>query len=95
MADYKLSNQAKDDSIRVHQFGVKQFGEKQADLYFDTLFECLDVIALQPFAFVDVSYIKPGYRGCVCGPHSIFYRVKKEIAEIMTTIGREDLTSVE
>ena len=56
MADYKLSNQAKNDLIRVHQFGVKQFGEKQADLYFDTLFECIDVIALRPFAFEDVSY---------------------------------------
>jgi toxin ParE1/3/4 len=31
MANYKLSNVAKEDLIRIHHYGAKQFGIKQAD----------------------------------------------------------------
>ena len=45
MANYRLSNDAKDDLIRIHQYGVRQFGESQADKYFNTFFEYFDLIA--------------------------------------------------
>jgi toxin ParE1/3/4 len=35
MSNYKLSNEAKADLIRIHQFGVRTFGTKQADKYFN------------------------------------------------------------
>jgi len=28
MANYKLSNEAKEDLIRIHQYGMRQFGIK-------------------------------------------------------------------
>lgn len=31
MSKYKLSNTAKEDLIRIHHYGVKKFGVKQAD----------------------------------------------------------------
>jgi toxin ParE1/3/4 len=34
MAEYRLSNEAKNDLIRIHQYGVEKFGEIQADNYF-------------------------------------------------------------
>ncbi len=39
MKKIKLSNVAKDDLIRIHQYGLKQFGVKQADKYFNDFFE--------------------------------------------------------
>ena len=33
MADYKLSNEAKEDLIRIHHYGVEKFGLAQADKY--------------------------------------------------------------
>ena len=42
MADYKLSNTAKEDLIRIHQFGVEKFGIVQADKYFDSFFDYAD-----------------------------------------------------
>ena len=39
MAKYRLSNQAKEDLIRIHHYGVKKFGMSQADKYFDSFFE--------------------------------------------------------
>jgi hypothetical protein len=35
MANYKLSNIAKEDLIRIHHFGVEKFGMNQDDKYFN------------------------------------------------------------
>ena len=94
MASYKLSNQAKEDLIRIHQYGVQKFGMKQADKYFDNFFVYFDLIAERPFSFESVDYIKPGYRRCVCGVDSIYYRISNNTIEIMTIIGRQEIDSI-
>ena len=94
MAKYKLSNVAKEDLIRIHHYGVKKFGIKQADKYFDSFFEHFDIIAQQPFSFESVDYIKTEYRRCVCGSDSIYYRVNNDMVEIMSIIGRQELNNI-
>lgn len=94
MAKYRLSNEAKEDLIRIHHYGVKKFGIAQADKYFETFFEYFDIIAQRPFSFESVDYIKKGYRRCVCGVDSIYYRIEDGTVEIMAIIGRQDLNSV-
>ena len=94
MANYKLSNTAKEDLIRIHHYGVKKFGTKQADKYFDSLFEYFDIIADSPFSFQSVDYIKIGYRRCVCGVDSIYYKVNNNTVEIMALIGRQDINNI-
>ncbi len=89
MANYKLSNQAKDDLIRIHHYGVEKFGEKQADKYFNTFFDYFEIIAERPFSFPSVDFIKQGYRRCPCGVDSIYYRIVDDVVEIMTIIGRQ------
>ena len=91
MADYKLSNLAKEDLIRIHQYGIKRFGIDQADKYFNTFFEYFDIIAQSPFSFESVDFIRKGYRRCVCGSDSIYYRMNDDIVEIMSIIGKQDL----
>jgi toxin ParE1/3/4 len=94
MAKYRLSNEAKEDLIRIHHYGVEKFGETQADKFFDSFFEYFDIIAQRPFSFKSVDYIKTGYRRCVCGSDSIFYRINNGVVEIMAIIGRQDLNSI-
>ena len=94
MANYLLSNVAQEDLIRIHHYGINQFGMRQADKYFDSFFVYFDLIAQQPFSFESVNYIKPGYRRCVCGSDSIYYRVSNDIVEIMTIIGSQDLENI-
>jgi len=94
MANYKISNVAKEDLIRIHHYGIKKFGMTQADLYFETFFEYFENIAQQPFSFESVEYIKTGYRRCVCGSDSIYYKTNNGIVEIMTIIGRQDLKNI-
>lgn len=91
MAKYKLSNVAKEDLIRIHQYGVKQFGITQADKYFESFFVHFNLIAENPLSFESVEFIKPGYRRCVCGSDNLFYKINGDITEIMTIIGRQDL----
>jgi len=83
MANYQLSNTAKEDLIRIHRYGVKKFGIAQADKYYKTFFEYFDIIAHQPFSFEAVDFIKSGYRRCPCGSDSIYYRIVDDTVEIM------------
>jgi toxin ParE1/3/4 len=94
MADYRLSEEAKEDLIRIYQFGAKRFGMSQADRYFDNFFNCFEMIAERPFSFESVDHIKAGYRRCVCGADSIFFRINEETVEIMAIVGRQDLSKI-
>lgn len=91
MAEYRLSNEAKNDLIRIHHYGIQKVGITQADKYFESFFEYFDIIAKQPFSFESVDYIRKGYRRCVCGVDSIFFKINEDIVEIMATVGRQDL----
>jgi toxin ParE1/3/4 len=93
MASYRLSNEAKEDLIRIHQYGIRKFGAIQADKYFDSFFEYFEIIAQRPFSFESVDYLKTGYRRCVCGSDSIFFKINEDVVEIMTIVGRQDLSN--
>jgi toxin ParE1/3/4 len=67
MHSYSLSNAAKEDIIRIHQYGLEKFGETQADKYFYSIFNCIERIAERPYSFESVDHIRKGYSRCVCG----------------------------
>ncbi len=94
MANYKLSHVAKEDLIRIHHYGVEKFGMVQADKYFNSFFTYFDMIAQRPFSFESVDYFRTGYRRCVCGSDSIYYKVNDNIVEIMAIIGRQELNNI-
>ncbi len=91
MSKYQLSNEAKNDLIRIHHYGVKKFGMTQADKYFDSFFEYFEIISERPFSFESVNNIKKGYRRCVCGVDSIYFKVNENKVEIMAIVGRQNL----
>ena len=94
MAEYRLSNEAKKDLIRIHQYGVEKFRMAQADKYYNSFFEYFDIIAQQPFSFESIDYIRNGYRRYACGSDSIYYRINNGIVEIMAIVGRQDLMKI-
>lgn len=94
MAKYRVSNSAKEDLVRIHHYGVKKFGMTQADKYFDSLFEYFNIITKRPFSFESVNFIKKGYRRCVCGSDSIYYKINNDIVEIMAIIGKPGLNNI-
>ena len=94
MADYRLSNAAKEDLIRIHQFGVEKFGIIQADKYFNSFFDYFEIISQRPLSFESVDYIKEGYRRCPCGSDTIYYRINDNKVEIMAIVGMQDLENL-
>ncbi len=62
MANYRLSNTAKEDLIRIYHFGIEKYGESQADKYLDSFHSYFEIISQRPLAFESVDFIKRGYR---------------------------------
>lgn len=94
MANYRLSEEAKEDLIRIYQWGEKRFGATQAERYFNNFFDCFETISERPYSFESVDHIKAGYRKCVCGSDSIYFRLNQETVEIMAIVGRQDLSKI-
>jgi toxin ParE1/3/4 len=91
MANYRISETAKADLRRIYRSGVRQYGEAQADRYYDAFFERFELLAEQPYLYQAVDDIREGYRRSVCGVDSIYYRVDDDTVEIMSIIGQQDL----
>lgn len=90
MGSYKLSEEAKIDLIRIHQYGIVNFGEEHADRYFNAFFVQFDRIAENPYLFQSVNYIYKEYRRCVLGADSIYYCIQNDTVDIIRIIGRQD-----
>jgi toxin ParE1/3/4 len=91
MGTYRLSENAREDLRRIYRRGLREYGEAQADEYYNALFDRFEQIAEQPFLYPAVDDIREGYRRSVCGVDSIYYRIEGEMVEIMAIIGRQDL----
>jgi toxin ParE1/3/4 len=91
MATYRLTENAKEDLRRIYRRGLREYGEAQADQYYNALFDRFEQIAEQPFLYPAVDDIREGYRRSVYGVDSIYYRIEGETVEIMAIIGRQDL----
>ena len=71
MANYKISKDAKADLRRIYRRGVREYGETQADQYYQALFDRFDQLAQQPYLYQAVDDIRAGYRRSVCGADSV------------------------
>ncbi len=91
MGEYRISNTAKEDLIRIHRYGLQTFGRRQADRYFHRFFTCFEEISIRPYTYPDASAVRPGYRKCVCGVDTIYFRIILSRVEIMAIIGRQSL----
>ena len=91
MGSYRLSESAKADLTRIYRRGLREYGEAQADKYYQAFFERFEQLAEQPLLYQAVDDILPGYRRSVCGSDSIYYRIDGETVEIMAIIGQQDL----
>ena len=91
MGHYRLSENAKADLKRIYRRGLREYGEAQADKYYNAFFDRFEQIAEQPLLYQVVADIREGYRRSVCGADSIYYRIAEETVEIMAIIGQQDL----
>lgn len=91
MGIYRLTEDAKSDLMRIYSRGLREYGEVQADRYYNDFFDRFEQLAEQPLSYPAIDDIRAGYRRSVCGTDSIYYRVQGETVEIMAIIGQQDL----
>ena len=93
MAGFRLAANARDDLERIWFYGLEKWGVEQADRYLHALFERFEALAEDPFHYPSVDHIREGYRRCVIGSDSVYYRTEGSEIEIMAIIGRQDIDS--
>lgn len=90
MASYKLTSDARADVFRIYQYGLRAFGEKQADKYFNDLYDQFEFIAGNPLRYPNVDGIPEDYRRCVYGVDCIYFQVIDGMVHIVRILGRQD-----
>lgn len=69
-----------------------EFGEIQADKYFWGFFETFEKIASNPSAYQSVDHIREGYRRCVYGVDTVYFRVQHSgVVEVMAILSGQDI----
>jgi len=92
MGNYRLSDEAQDDLIGIHQYGVREWGEKQADQYYWRLISHFEKVGDNPLLYQPVEDIRAGYRRSVCGVHSIYFLIDQSTVQIMAILRSQDAT---
>lgn len=62
MGAYKLSTRCDEDLANIYEFGIDQFGLKQAKRYILRLNEIFESLAKQSFIGIDASELFPALR---------------------------------
>ena len=79
------------DLARIYWRGVSDFGEVQAERYYETLIQRFADIAEAPYKYPSVEHIRESYRRSVCGTDNIYYRADGKLVEIIRILGRQDV----
>jgi toxin ParE1/3/4 len=74
MADYTLTNKAKDDLSNIWNYTFEYWSEEQADKYYHSLITCFQEIAVSPTIGKNYSHIFNDVFGFKRHRHIIFYR---------------------
>jgi toxin ParE1/3/4 len=84
---YRLSKAADKDLSGIYAYTHREFGERQADTYFESLEESLSRLGENPLLGVDVSSIRDGYRRLIHQRHSIYYKLSKSAVFVVRILG--------
>lgn len=59
--EFSSKSDVVNDLIRIYRRGVQEFGETQAEAYFNAFFERFEMLAEQPLAYPAVDEIRAGF----------------------------------
>ena len=73
VAEFRLSEKAKQDIIEIYEHSEREFGAYQADAYHAGLERIFDLLASFPLIGRAMDEIMPGLRGFRFQAHTVFY----------------------
>lgn len=89
MRSYKLTTDAKQDLVEIYYTGHSVWGEAQADIYLNTLYEVFERIGELPKIGVKQSELGQGIHRLNVGAHAVFYSVLNKHPEILRVLRQE------
>lgn len=87
----RITKLAAKDLDDLYTEGWVNWGEVQADRYYDGLLERFDRICEQPRMYQAVDDIREGYRRSVYEKHAIYYVFEDEAIEIRAVVKFQDV----
>ncbi len=89
---YCLTREAEEDLITIAERGIELFGERQARIYHDALYDVFEVISANPKMARERIELSPPVRIHPFKAHMIIYQIEDDtILIIRIRHGREDL----
>ena len=90
MLKYRLTEEAKEDLIKIANYGDEHYGMAKSDIYRDEFKQHFKELAKFPLHYQAVEHIRKGYRRRICGVHSVYYRLDETKIVIVRVLGRQD-----
>ena len=87
MPKYRLTESADKDLTDIYAYTYGEFGERQADTYFQSLEECFGRLAEAPQLGRDASHLRAGYRLFVHKRHSVYYQPSRTGILVVRVLG--------
>ena len=90
----ELRPEARDDLQDIYRYGVRTFGEEQADKHFDALTAAIYSLAENPESCPRIHQ-DPDIRRLTLWPHIVLYQVKPDVVTVARIIdGRRDVAAL-
>ncbi len=70
-----LTNDADHDLMEIYDYSLSNFGEKQADIYFNRLISYFDRLAIYPELGTKREELAAGIKSLTFHSHVIFYQI--------------------
>lgn len=86
----RVADQDLDD---LYTEGFTNWGEGQADRYYDGILSRFERICENPMMYQAVDHIREGYRRSVYEKHSIYYVIDRDTVEVRAVVKRQDVSS--
>lgn len=87
MRKYELSRAADRELDEIYVYTFREFGALQADVYFESLEDCLTKLAENPLLGIDASNVRAGYRRFVHQRHTLYHRKVRAGVRIVRILG--------
>lgn len=87
MPDYRLTAAAEADLSEIYSYTFLEFGERQADAYFESLEDCLNRLGANPLLGRDVTSLRAEYRLFIHKRHSTYYKPKASGILVVRVLG--------
>lgn len=77
---------AKNDLKNIWIYTFSEYGEAQADQYYDELIQAMERLSTNPSIGIPCDFIRLGYRQYHINKHCIFYRLGKDKIRVVRVL---------